>query len=376
MLAGGAILSLYIGPAVPIPASREVLEALTGVQVMANTEKPSVFQLTFRVGKNSPLQTLFMLAGGAMPPLVRVLVVLTIRGTANVLMDGVLTAHQMLPGKNGEDGTLTLTGEDLSRVMNYLPLDGIPYPAMPDFARAALILAKYAVFGVIPLVIPSVLIDVPIPTERFFRQGGTDLQYLNKLASEVGYTFYVDPGPVPGASIAYWGPPIKVGAIQPALTTDSGTATNVETLSFRFDDTRKVLPLLMVQEPLSKVPIPIPVPDITPLSPPLGLIPPIPKQTVMIQKTAKYSFVKAAAIGLAMASKYSDAVFGEGTLDVTRYGRLLKARQLVGVRGAGLAFDGLYFVKSVTTSIKRGEIKQNFSLARNGLISTVPKVPV
>ena len=65
-----------------------------------------------------------------------------------------------------------------------------------------------------------------------------------------------------------------------------------------------------------------------------------------------------------------------GSLDVTRYGRLLKARQLVGVRGAGLAFDGLYFVKSVTTNIKRGEIKQDFSLARNGLVSTVPRVPV
>ena len=40
-----------------------------------------------------------------------------------------------------------------------------------------------------------------------------------------------------------------------------------------------------------------------------------------------------------------------------------------------VAFDGLYYVKSVTHSIKRGEYKQSFSLARNGLLSTVPKVP-
>jgi len=40
-----------------------------------------------------------------------------------------------------------------------------------------------------------------------------------------------------------------------------------------------------------------------------------------------------------------------------------------------MAFDGLYYVKSVTHSIKRGEYKQNFSLTRNGLISTVPSVP-
>ena len=45
------------------------------------------------------------------------------------------------------------------------------------------------------------------------------------------------------------------------------------------------------------------------------------------------------------------------------------------MRGAGLAFDGLYYVKSVTHTIKRGEYKQSFTLARNGLISTLPRVP-
>ena len=72
----------------------------------------------------------------------------------------------------------------------------------------------------------------------------------------------------------------------------------------------------------------------------------------------------------------ADTVEARGTLDVMRYGRLLKARKLVGVRGAGLAFDGLYYVKSVTHEIKRGEYKQSFELSRNGLISITPKVPV
>ena len=58
-----------------------------------------------------------------------------------------------------------------------------------------------------------------------------------------------------------------------------------------------------------------------------------------------------------------------------RYGRLLKARQLVGVRGVGLAYDGLYFVKSVTSTLKSGEFKQDFELTRNGLISLTPMVP-
>ena len=54
---------------------------------------------------------------------------------------------------------------------------------------------------------------------------------------------------------------------------------------------------------------------------------------------------------------------------------MLRSRALVGVRGAGEAFDGLHYVSSVTSTLKRGEFTQSFSLARNALLSTVPTVP-
>jgi len=46
------------------------------------------------------------------------------------------------------------------------------------------------------------------------------------------------------------------------------------------------------------------------------------------------------------------------------------------VRGAGTPYDGLYYVRSVTHEIQRGSYKQSFKLARNGLVSTTPVVPV
>ena len=45
------------------------------------------------------------------------------------------------------------------------------------------------------------------------------------------------------------------------------------------------------------------------------------------------------------------------------------------MRGAGLAFDGLYYVDSTTHQIKRGEYKQSFALKRNALIANLPVVP-
>jgi hypothetical protein len=47
---------------------------------------------------------------------------------------------------------------------------------------------------------------------------------------------------------------------------------------------------------------------------------------------------------------------------------------VVGVRGAGQAYDGHYYVNSVTHSIKRGEYKQRFQLSRDGLNSNTSTV--
>jgi hypothetical protein len=247
---------------------------------------------------------------------------------------------------------------------------------MPAEARVALIIAKYAVFGMIPLVIPSLFLDVPLPVERIPTHQGTDLHYIKQLAEQVGYVFYVDSGPAPGTNIAYWGPEIKVGAPQPALNLDMDAHTNVESMNFDFNTANTTLPVVFIQNQFTKSPIPIPIPKLNPLQPPLGLIPASITNVRSLKDTAKLSPMAAVMRGLAEASRSADAVSGTGTLNVLRYGRVLKARGLVGVRGAGPAFDGLYFVSSVTSTLKPGEFKQSFQLTRNGVVSITPRVPV
>src|SRR6185436_16044407 len=178
---------------------------------------------------------------------------------------------------------------------------------------------------------------------------------------EVGYEFYVDPGPLPLQSVAYWGPKVTLGIPQPALNVNMDVQTNVESLTFSFDAESARLPIVMVYPEELGVGIPIPIPNFNPLAPPLGLIPPIPKRLEIDRDSARRSVPSALLIAFARAAKTAEAVSGSGTLNVLRYGRGLKARGLVGVRGAGAAFDGLYFVKSVTHAIKRGEYKQNFT---------------
>lgn len=372
----GVHLTLMVGPVVPLPVPQSVLDALTRVEVTSQDEGVGGFSLSFTLDNDSILPTLFLIAGGSPIPIVRVVVVATVNATPQVLADGVVTKTQVLPGTDAGHSTLQVIGEDLTTLMDKIEFTGLPFPAMPGEAIAALILAKYAVLGVVPMIIPSIMLDVPIPTSRIPTQKGTDLEYLQYLVGRVGYVFYLEPGPEPGMNIAYWGPKVKVGVPQPALNLNMDAHTNAEQITFSFNSQSRSLPVIFIQNEQTKVPIPIPIPDIGPLNPPLGLVQPLPMNTRSLPETAKLSPTRAVLVGLAEASRSADTVTGTGTLDVTRYGRILKARQLVGVRGAGLAFDGLYYVNQVKHTIKRGEYKQSFTLSRNGLISTLPRVPV
>ena len=117
------------------------------------------------------------------------------------------------------------------------------------------------------------------------------------------------------------------------------------------------------------VPLPIPIPDVTPLSPPLGQKDPVPLKVTPLVGLSGYTPVEAAVIALAKAADSANVIHGQGTLDVLRYGSILPARTIVQVQGAGITYDGEYFVSSVTHTIKPGSYKQSFTLQRNRLIA-------
>ncbi|HEV8549259.1 MAG TPA: hypothetical protein VGQ57_09525 [Polyangiaceae bacterium] len=375
---GGIQLQLLIGP-IPVPAPRALIEALTSAKVDSGSgSAQSGFELQFDIPLRSPLRALFLGLGGAattVAPFVRVVLIVMIRGRGEPLIDGMITQIDAEPSESG-NARVTLFGKDLSALMDREELPGTPFPALPPSERVRAILNKYLALGVVPTVIPAFIELPPLPLERVPVQRGTDYGYMTELAAEAGHVFFLEPGPLPGTSNAYWGPEIRVGAPQPALTTGMDALNTVDQLSFQFDREHKEIPLVYVQEPFFKRTLSVPIPSVSPLDPPLGLIPPLPPKFVQLTDTAQLPFGEALLRGLAYAAQKGDAVTGSGQLDVTRYGHVLRSRRLVGVRGAGTPYDGLYYVTQVTHEIHRGSYKQSFKLARNGLVSTVPTVPV
>jgi hypothetical protein len=369
----GVHLTLMIGPAVPVPAPRVVMDALRSISVTSGKDR-SGFQITFAVGRDSPLLRVMLPAGYFDPITTRVLIIATVNGFPHVLMDGLVTQQELAPSNEPGQSTLSITGEDLSLAMDLVEMV-IPYPQMPVIARINLILAKYAVLGVAPVVIPTIIPIAEVVTHGFETQTTTDRAFIKTLARSAGYVFYVEPGPAPGTSIAYFGPDIRVPIPQPALNVDMDAATNVESLNFSLDGLAKKLTVVTILDPGSgTIPIPVPIPNLNIFRPPMGLRPTAPARIEFNSDFAKLTPDKAASKILGLLMNNGDAISASGSLDVLRYGRPLRSRAMVGVRGAGLAYDGLYYVDSVTHKIKPGEYKQSFTLGRDGLISNTPKV--
>ena len=374
-MASPLYLTLLAGPVVALPVPKPLIDALVSVEITESATGQSGFQITFTLADNSILQTLFLLAASAPIPVLRVIIVVTFGGLPQVIMDGIIEHHEVVPDAMTGSAKLVVSGHDLSALMGLIDFSGLPYPGMSPDLRVLTILGKYAAFGVIPEVIPVPTPDIPVPIEQTPSQKETDLLYIQQLAKEVGYVFYLTPGPLPGTNQAYWGPQIRVGIPQPCLNVNMDSWTNVESLNFRYQPQSSVLPIVFIQEPITKMTLPILIPPVTPFNPPLGIVVPIPQKIEQMKETAQLNPAQALMQGMARAVETADVVTGEGTLDVVRYGQVLRARSLVGVRGAGIAFDGMHYVESTTHKLKPGEYKQSFVLKRNALIANLPLVP-
>ena len=76
-----------------------------------------------------------MLPAGYFDPIVtRVIIIVTVNGFPNVLMDGIVTRQELAPSNEPGQSTLTVTGEDLSVLMDVVEKI-VAYPAMPEAAQ-------------------------------------------------------------------------------------------------------------------------------------------------------------------------------------------------------------------------------------------------
>ncbi|GHH10949.1 hypothetical protein GCM10018780_48040 [Streptomyces lanatus] len=364
---GPVHMSLQMGPRLTRPVPAEVMEALLSAQITATAGERSGFQLAFDLTKRGLIQR-NLLPEGFFDPKTRVIVSVSVRGTSQVLFDGLIVRQEVGASNQPGQTTLTVTGEDLTLLMD-LEERTAGYPNLAPSRRVLSILGRYRDYGIRPDVKDEQILQPPQEQLRVPYQSSTDLQYVTELAKANGYVFYLEPGPAPGLSSAYWGPEVRLGVRQHALNVNMDANSTVDQLTFAYDGTAREEPQARWQNPENRQATLLGQPSISPLRPPLGRRPTPALRRRTLAGTAKQQIQQAQAELLARAATSADVITGSGSLDVTRHGYLLHPRSLVGVRGSGPMYDGDYYVKSVTHSLRPGSFTQNFTLSREGLVA-------
>lgn len=371
----GTLLTVLIGPTAPAVASPTLMLALRSITVEHNDEGRSGFQMVLGIGRNETTGLLDydLVADPNLVPFSRVVLVVTLGGIPQVLFDGLITQVEVNPSNDPGASTLTVTGEDVSVMMD-LKEQNLEHPAQPEMTIVATILAQYAQFGLVPVLTSPTSVDVPVPTERVPTQQGTDLQFIQQLAERFGFVFYVKPGPMPLTNQAVWGPRERTGVAQPALSYNMGSASNVRSMDFQQEGLSATLVAGQIQDRMTNQAVPVQTFSSTRV--PLAAVPTAVAFFDKLPTTIPRESGLTAAQALARAQGLTDAssestITATGELDAARYGTILQARGLVDVRGAGWSYNGRYYVKSVTHEITPGSYLQKFTLTRDGIGSTV-----
>ena len=375
---------LYLSPLVPglapVSAPRVIAESFESMTVTQTDAGVSTgWQLVLRAQRTaSPADDYALVRHPLLQPFTRLVAAVSVGAITKVLIDGAITHLELSPAQNGAGATFTITGDPIDAVMDLKDFT-IPWPVLPDPAIVAMVLAKYVPFGMRPTIIPPIPPpDIPAPFENTIVQNETDAGFLRRLAAPYGFVFYVTPGPTVGLNTAYWGPPPRYLAPQKALGIDLGSSSNVNSMTFAYDAKGPTIVFGSVQSEFFEGEFPVMTTMPTRI-PPLATRPAI---------TALVPFVDAQLYGNPAAEPgraYYEAnatthrstdhvVTAKGSLDTARYNHILDAPGVVGVRGAGLSYDGNYYVNSVTHHVAVGAYTQDFSLSREGVGTTTTRV--
>lgn len=372
----GTHLILLMGPNVPIPASPSLINALKSVEVTNSDEGRDGFQIIFSVGRGrEDVLDYALMNDPSLKPFSKVTIIVLLGAIPNVLINGIITHIQLNPSNEAGQSTLTVTGEDVSVMMD-MEERSETHPNQPDHIIVNKIILAYARYGLTPMVIPPPTIDVPIIVDRIPSQQGTDLSYILELAEQYDYIFYVEPTTIPGVSKAYWGPLNLISMPQKALSVNMGPETNVTSINFQYNGLKPSIVRGSIQDRTTNMNIPVITFSSlrTPLSSQPALLANQPNVRVRQFRASGLNALQAYARAQAETDGSTDVLTASGEIDTFRYGDILRARRVVGVRGVGYSHDGLYYVKSVTHRIERGSYKQSFTLIREGFGSSTPMV--
>jgi hypothetical protein len=395
---GGITYTVLMGPAggPPVPIPLPLVKALQKIEVETSTEMASVFRLRFGISHSligdwdllmpQYEETFFR-------PLTRVQIRIKIGvDIPKAVINGFVTHQQVLYDDEGGASAMEITGMDATMLMN-LQEKVVTWPAAPPLYDGAIATAVFGQYGILPMVSPTLPFNLD-PTDMTV-QRGTDIRFLRRLAQRNGFECFVQPQPQTGLDFGYFGPPMNLpGLAMAVLNVKTGAQTNVSEFKVRYDMVKPTLAVaagvdVMTRAPSAAISVapcvtPPPTGGLYPLGVPMGLQEATfralggvhPPPMVLPAQTGQMALPGLAVVNQAITNKASWAVMAEGTVgsDVG----VLYVGKTVNIRGAGIAFNGAYYLTRVTHSFDLAgcSYTQKFEARRNAIDMTGTEIYV
>ncbi len=287
---------------------------------------------------------------------------------SDVIIDGYITQVEPATARQTGGVTLEIRGVDASYEMNLEEkcrvwttdaLDG-QEPAYEEIARS--IVASYGLRPVLPEA-PAGAAEAGLPSVT---QRGTDLRFLRELARRKGYEFYVRGGD------AHFHPPDLSGTPQRVVAVLFGEETNCHELKIRVDGTWPTEVAMSRVDPMTGEPESVTA-ESSGLEP-LGTIDVaslrghgVPPTKVVVRRQGAASQAQMTDYVEGILRRHGWWVRATGTLDGLRYGRVLRSKKLVTIKGFGRRYNGNYYVRKVTHRLTMRTYSMEFEAYRNRL---------
>jgi len=351
-----------------MPADQDLLAALQQIEVEDHADMADILRLRFAIGVRDGCANWSIIDEDLFQALDEITIMVQVGTLAEPLIVAHVTQVDGQFSNQPGQSMLNVVAMDPTMLMN-LRETVRSWPNMSDSEIATAIFTDAAYtrhHRIVPVVETTTLRRQE--TETTVMQRGTDIQFLRELAERNGFECYLEVNPLTRQVEGHFHPPRPEENPQGVLSVNLGESTNVNSFNARHDMLRPtaVRATGLDAETQSEQQAQAEGQTLSTLGaePTLGggqLRETLVSQSGLFQTGELQTYAQAEA------ERSSWAITAEGELHTPAYGRILRAKRPVEVRGAGRQFSGVYYVERVHHTFSGDSYTQRFTLRRNAL---------
>jgi phage protein D len=348
-----------------VPASEELLGAIGQIEVEDHAGMADMLRLRVVMGVKDGCAGWSFVDDGVFERLANIRIAVAVgSGRAETLIDAYVIETNASFANQPGGSVLNVVAMDPTVLMN-LEEKVKPWANMADSDVANAIFAS-----------PAYKFTQVVDATKWRRQEadqtliqrGTDIAFLQMLASRNGFEVYVETNGLTGLVEGHFHAPRLDLPPQGVLSVNMRDATNVNSFNARFDMLRPATAQASNLDVESREHQQAQVASsrMTPLGRETALAAGR-RRRVLPSGTGLTRTGELQAYTQALADQSALAITANGELNTVAYGGLLRAKRPILVRGAGQQFSGTYYVEMVQHILTPDSYKQNFTLRRNAL---------